>query len=278
MAFKSILVVLRVGQAHEDLETAIALALESNLHLSLVVVMISSPPPIFDRPSTLPVLWVEARAKQARQLEAYVSELEALLPRTELSYDLQGLHVESALAAERLSERALHADLTMIGADLHQDLDLHGVAIDGCLFRSARPILFSHAPARNSLKPRTVLLAWDSSLEAALAARATIDIMASAKNVHVTLVDPTAIGSASGREPGAEIAIYLARHGVNVIVDRLPSMGRPVADVLKLHARDIGADMIVMGAYGHSRLRERLFGGVTKSMIEQCDVPVLMMH
>lgn len=96
--------------------------------------------------------------------------------------------------------------------------------------------------------------------------------------MHVTLVDPTAIGSASGREPGAEIASYLARHGVNVIVDRLPSMGRPVADVLKLHARDIGADMIVMGAYGHSRLRERLFGGVTKSMIEQCDVPVLMMH
>ena len=278
MAFKSILVVLRVGQAHEDLETAIALALESNLHLSLVVVMISSPPPIFDRPSTLPVLWVEAREKQARQLEAYVSELEALLPRTELSYDLQGLHLESALAAERLSERALHADLTMIGADLHQDLGLHGVAIDSCLFHSARPILFSHAPAHNSLKPRIVLLAWDSSLEAALAARATIDIMASAKNVHVTLVDPTAIGSANGREPGREIAIYLARHGVNVIVDRLPSMGRPVADVLKLHARDIGADMIVMGAYGHSRLRERLFGGVTKSMIEQCDVPVLMMH
>jgi nucleotide-binding universal stress UspA family protein len=278
MAFKSILAVLRVGQSEDDLETAVELALEANMHLSVVVVLISSPPPIFDQPSTVPLFWVEEREKEARQLDAYVSRLSAYLGGTPVLHDIQGMHVESALAADRLSERALYADLTIIGADLRQDLDLHRMAVEGCLFRSARPILFTPTGTDISLKPRTVLLAWDCSLEAALAARAATHIMATAQAVHATLVDPQAIESVSGQEPGVDIATYLARHGVNVIVDRLPSMGRPVADVLKQHAGDIGADMIVMGAYSHSRLRERLFGGVTKSMIDDCDVPILMMH
>ncbi|WEZ82135.1 universal stress protein [Rhizobium sp. 32-5/1] len=278
MAFKSILAVLRVGQAENDLEAAVELALESNVHLSVVAVLICSPPPTFDQPSTVPLFWVEEREKEARQLDEYVSRLSASLARKPVLHDVQRLHVESALASERLSERALYADLTIIGADLRRDLDLHRMAIDGCMFRSARPILFTPAEIDTSLKPRTVLLAWDCSLEAALAARAATDIMATAQAVHATLVDPQAIESASGQEPGVDIATYLARHGVNVIVDRLPSMGRPVADVLKQHAGDIGADMIVMGAYSHSRFRERLFGGVTQSMIEHCDVPVLMMH
>ena len=69
---------------------------------------------------------------------------------------------------------------------------------------------------------------------------------------------------------------YLARHGVNVVVDQLPSGGRRVQDVLNSHALEVGADLIVMGAYGHSRLRERVFGGVTQSMLEECEVPVLI--
>ena len=68
----------------------------------------------------------------------------------------------------------------------------------------------------------------------------------------------------------------LARHGVKVGVDRLPSSGRSVATVLKQHATDMDADLIVMGGYGHSRLRERIFGGVTRSMLEEPVLPILM--
>jgi nucleotide-binding universal stress UspA family protein len=81
-----------------------------------------------------------------------------------------------------------------------------------------------------------------------------------------------------GAEPGADIAAYLARHGLTVTVDQLAGGGRPVADVLKQHATDIGADLIVMGAYSHSRIRERIFGGVTRSFIEGARLPVLMAH
>jgi nucleotide-binding universal stress UspA family protein len=100
--------------------------------------------------------------------------------------------------------------------------------------------------------------------------------MSSADSVHVTLIDPQATHTGNGPEPGADIAAYLARHGCKVTVDRLPSSGYTVAEALRQHAVDISADLVVMGAYGHSRLRERIFGGVTKSMIDEAALPILM--
>jgi nucleotide-binding universal stress UspA family protein len=126
------------------------------------------------------------------------------------------------------------------------------------------------------LTPKVVLLAWDSRVEAARAAREAIDLMSSADSVHVTLIDPQSTHTGNGPEPGADIAAYLARHGCKVTVDRLPSSGYTVAEALRQHAVDISADLVVMGAYGHSRLRERIFGGVTKSMIDVLVLPVLM--
>ncbi|MEP6195164.1 MAG: universal stress protein, partial [Nitratireductor sp.] len=101
-------------------------------------------------------------------------------------------------------------------------------------------------------------------------------LIVGAKEVSLALVDPVAGNAVYGEEPGADLATYLSRHGAKVTVDRLPSQGRSVADILRRHATDKDAELMVMGAYGHSRLRERLFGGVTKSMLEQPPVPVLM--
>jgi nucleotide-binding universal stress UspA family protein len=97
-----------------------------------------------------------------------------------------------------------------------------------------------------------------------------------ANEVHLVLVDPVKGEEYHGEEPGADAAAYLARHGVRVTIDRLPRMNRSVAEVLRQHALDTSADLMVMGAYGHSRLRERLFGGVTKSMLDESSVPILM--
>ncbi len=103
-------------------------------------------------------------------------------------------------------------------------------------------------------------------------------MMKLAQSVHVTMVDPVAASRVSGDEPGADIATYLARHGVNVSVETLPSAGRFVTDTLQRHALDINADMIVMGAYGHSKLLELILGGVTKSMLKEAKLPILMAH
>lgn len=100
-------------------------------------------------------------------------------------------------------------------------------------------------------------------------------MMRNAEGVNLVLVDPS---TKNGEEPGADVAAYLARHGVKVTVDRLPSAGLAVEEVLAQHARDTSADLIVIGAYGHSRIRERVFGGVTKAMIDAPTMPVLMVR
>jgi nucleotide-binding universal stress UspA family protein len=92
------------------------------------------------------------------------------------------------------------------------------------------------------------------------------------------MVDPRAASARNGEEPGADVAAYLARHGIEVTVDRLASGGRPVDEVLNQHALDVSADLIVMGGYSHSRLRERIFGGVTRAILEEPSVCVLMTH
>ncbi len=92
------------------------------------------------------------------------------------------------------------------------------------------------------------------------------------------MVDPRASYGRNGEEPGADVAGYLVRHDVSVAVERLPSEGRSVDEVLNRYAQDASAELIVMGAYGHSRMRERVFGGVTQSMLETATVPLLMVH
>jgi nucleotide-binding universal stress UspA family protein len=106
--------------------------------------------------------------------------------------------------------------------------------------------------------------------------RESLEILAGANEVRLILVDPAEGEDHHGAEPGADAAAYLARHGVKVTVDRLPSSSHAVAEVLRRHAVDTSAELMVMGAYGHSRLRERIFGGVTKSMLESQSLPILM--
>lgn len=103
-----------------------------------------------------------------------------------------------------------------------------------------------------------------------------MDFLKHADEVHLTLVDPNSAYYGNGGEPGADIAAFLSRHGVDVVIEQVASGGRPTEDLLRQHVTEIGCDMIVMGSYGHSRLRERIFGGVTAAILDDCPVPVLM--
>ena len=95
-----------------------------------------------------------------------------------------------------------------------------------------------------------------------------------ADSVHIVLVDPDGSYLFNGGEPGADIATFLSRHNVKTIVEQLASAERSTEAVIQQRAREIGSDIIVMGAYGHSRLRERIFGGVTASILDECQLPV----
>ena len=191
--------------------------------------------------------------------------------------EVNGIYCEAIWAHSEIGMRAIYADLVLVDAAV-VGRELQRQAIDGALFDAKRPVLLVHEGAPVTLRPGKIVLAWDSTPDAAAAAREALDLMISAEAVHVVMIDPVADMNRQGEEPGADIATYLSRHGIKVTVDRIASSGRTTAKALRQRASELSADLIVMGAYGHSRLRERIFGGVTQSMIDEPTLPVLLAH
>jgi nucleotide-binding universal stress UspA family protein len=275
MYFKCLLSVVSVEQSDDDLKVAITLCSQFNAQLSVMVIAVAPSQPIDDGNADI---WLKERHEDLEILNKRVDEVNAIMKTAEISATVIDEYPESARISRVIGKRARYTDIMIIGPDLLGNKTLKTKTIVGGLFESGRPVLIVPRGSTATLWPKCVLLAWDSGVECTRAAREALDIMASAEKVHVTMIDPDTNLAASGPEPGADIAAYLARHGIKVTVDRLPSGGNSVADVLKQHATDISADLIIMGGYGHSRMRERIFGGVTKSMIDEPGLPILMAH
>lgn len=276
MPFKTILSIIGVHQRDDDVRAAIEICRQADAHLSVLVVALSSSVPIGAYGEITSTAWLDERQDQMEKLGERVKEIKALLAPQGISFDVQDLFTEYAWADAQIGERACYADLVLIGGRALGDEELRKCAFEGAIFQSPAPVFMTPKGHAASLQPQRILLAWDSRVEAGRAARAAMGLLAGAERVHIVMVDPEASPLANGEEPGADIAAYLARHGVQATVEILASGGLTTAEVLRRHAEDIAADLIVMGAYGHSRLRERIFGGVTRSMLEEARLPVFL--
>ena len=276
MTFKTILLVTGTEPADNDLKLAAGLCEEVGAHLSVLVLAMAAPPPVGAYGAVVSDSWLEERQADEERLNQRVEAVKGFVAGRALSADVTGQYVEMAAGASAVAERARYADLTLAGPDLLATGTLREKAIDGALFSSGKPLLLVPADSKATLKPKRIMVAWDARTEAARAVHEARELLAAADDVHVTLVDPIADAYHQGAEPGADAAAYLARHGAKVTVDCLPASGRSVAEVLRRHAIDTSAEMIVMGGYGHSRMREWIFGGVTKSILSDPPLPVLM--
>jgi nucleotide-binding universal stress UspA family protein len=150
--------------------------------------------------------------------------------------------------------------------------------MNGALFESGRPVLLLPKGPTPFPEVKRLIIAWDASVEASKAVQASIGLMQAAEEVHAVLIDPVPSFEGHGPEPGADLATYLGRHGIETTVHRLPREGRETGAMLRRTAGDLGAELIVMGGFGHSRLRQRIFGGTTTSMMKETPVAVLMAH
>jgi nucleotide-binding universal stress UspA family protein len=143
---------------------------------------------------------------------------------------------------------------------------------------SGRPVLVVPYAGHFETMGRRVVVAWDASREATRAVNDAIPLLAAAETVTVLAIDPHQGPTGHGELPGADISLHLARHGVKATIERTVSAGVPPGEVLLSRAADLAADLLVMGAYGHSRARELLLGGVTRTILNSMTVPVLMSH
>ena len=173
-----------------------------------------------------------------------------------------------------------YADLAIVG-----QLDPDGGEADTLQLRpervaiaSGRPILLVPYAGNFPNLGRRVVIGWNASREAARAVNDAMPLLTAAEIVTVLTIDPREGPRAHGELPGADISLHLARHGVKAEIERTVSADLPVGEVLLSRAADLGADLLVMGAYGHSRARELLLGGATRSLLRSMTLPVLMSH
>lgn len=277
MAITTVLGILKSSKFEQDLKGAAGFCATYGAHLTALAVSIGAAPSLsqYDAISTI---WLDERQREIDELATTTAKIKETLSGSDLSFEVQDLYTEFAWADEDFAERALYADIVLLGSDAAEDADLRKRIFDGALFQTPTPILINRGQKAIAASPRSIVLAWDSSNEAARAARQSLDLLERAEIVHVTMVDPVARMRTNGEEPGADIAGFLARHGVRVQVDRLSSEGKSADAIITRHAVDMGADLIVMGAYNHPRWQQSLFGGVTRRMIEECQLPLFLAH
>lgn len=183
--------------------------------------------------------------------------------------------------AEAVAFNARHADLTLIGQPDpdHPPPPSARTLIADTLLTAGRPLLLIPYAGTFPTIGRTVLIAWTETREAARAAGDALGLIDPAAAITVLTISPSAPAGTGTEVPGAEIAAHLARHGLKVsAAATVRDATVSDADVLLSYAADLGADLLVMGGYGHSRVRELALGGVTRDVLRHMTLPVLISH
>jgi nucleotide-binding universal stress UspA family protein len=215
----------------------------------------------------------QERAAERAQAALAVFETEAR--NAGITYNLQALTSIPLEAAESVSASARLHDLTVVlQPEPDRDTFDNTIPVE-ILFQSGGPVLFIPHAHKGPVQPRCIGIAWDGSRLAARAVRDAAPFLARAQAITIISVNEE---QAPANASANALAAHLARHGLAAHIERASADGADIQPTILSIAADTGMDLIVMGAYGHSRLRERILGGVTRAMLESMTVPTLMSH
>jgi nucleotide-binding universal stress UspA family protein len=293
---RDIVVVLEESAPSETrLDIAIALAQRHNAHLTGIsalellmptrpVVRLRGISEVDTQPASQlrawgavsPVDYPEAdrqAAEKAERIEAAFQE------RLRFSGVLGDWRMASGNVSETITWHARHADLVILG-QLDPDHSPPGgrQLVEDVLMNSGRPMLVIPYVGRFETFGTKILVGWNNSREAARAVNDAIPLLAKAELVTILAVSSTARKAAIDDVTRADIARHLARHGISAQTARTVTDSTSRSDALLSYAADVGADLLVVGGYGHSRLRELVLGGVTRDLLRHMTLPVLMSH
>jgi nucleotide-binding universal stress UspA family protein len=211
----------------------------------------------------------------AERTKAAKARFVEVVERAGLSAEYRSAHRPGTRIAEVIGLHARYSDLVVLGQPEHGE-ELEDHIAEDVVLSSGRPALVVPYIGAGKTIGERVMVAWDAGREAARAVHDALPVLERAKSVVILVINPRR--GNHGAEPGADIALHLARHGIKVQTHNTEVKDLSVADALLSRLADQGIDLLVMGAYGHSRLREMVLGGVTREVFQQMTVPVLMSH
>lgn len=277
MPIKDILTVLDLAGDQPAAKYALEFGRVHDAHVTGLAVSFEPVVPAFAA-APMPVDYLQAAhdqaiaaAKDAKDQFDEFARLAGVKSESRLAEILTGGPLDSVLAHCRPT------DLVVIGqSNPDKPEPMRELLIETILFESGVPVLLVPYIGSKSFEPNNVLIGWDGSSTATRAIHASIPVLEKADKVTVLVIEKKANSEAG--QPGAEVANYLARHNMNVTIDVVSNPQTGVADTVLNYVTDNNNDLVVMGGYGHSRMREFLFGGATREILEAMTVPVLMAH
>ena len=276
MSYKTILVQIDPSKRCAlRVDVAIRLAQQHDAHLVGLHVVAPFEPPGYVLAEMGPAI-VEA---QKRSSAAEIARGEIEFTKQAEMAGIRNAECRAAIddPVDAMTLHARYADLVVIGQT--DATDGSNVAADfpeRVVLAAGRPVLILPSVGKFPSIGARILVAWNASSEATRAVTDAIPLLQRAEKVHVMAVNPRR--GEHGNVPGADIGLYLARHGVRVEVKTDHGAEIDVGNELLSRAADLDADLIVMGCYGHSRLKEWVLGGVTRTILGSMTAPVLMSH
>jgi nucleotide-binding universal stress UspA family protein len=223
----------------------------------------------------IPDNWTETVQAAQKALTQRETQIEAVLARSGVSADVQSIQCATMDIKHVVARRARVSDIAHIAPNLRDTPDVMREVTYGVLFKSPIGLMLNASPS----KPvERIFVAWNSSAAAARAVHVALPYLRAAKDVVIACFDPVTMTEREGPDPGTDVAAWLSHHGCSVTVSQFPTGGLEVAQCIQNRASEQGADLVVAGAYGHARMMEAVFGGTTRTMIEQKDLPVLLAH
>ncbi len=245
----------------------------------------TSPYPATIYMEATPDIWLAAQQRAVAEADEIEKRLKAKLASSTSGTELRRKDIMSSDAGRILAIHSRYADAVVIGWSRKggkKDGNRDGTEFErdlfrGVLFESGRPVILVPETYKAKEPPRRILVAWSPERETTRAVHDALPLLQAAE--LVTILTVAEGRNINGEEDvGADIARHLARQDVKAEVKHVPSGGRAAQTVIADEARYLGADLIVMGGYGHSRLSEWVFGGVTRDMMADLKTPVLMAH
>jgi len=283
MTLRNLLVHLDTTAATDKrAEAAVALAAEHGAHLAALTCIgeillpgwAQMPPEVLD----------QQRRLQEDSADSILAAFREKAERAGISYETRCTRVPANEIGREVALHTRYCDLAVLGQIDPDEAPAGGrQVVEQVALDSGRPVLvipYIGAPERDGAVGfgREVMVAWDAGREAARAVNDALPILARAASTRLVVINPEAGGQRHGQEPGADIGLHLARHDIEVDVQTydMPDLGP--GEALLARVADAGCDLLVMGAYGHSRVRELVLGGATRTVLQHMTVPVLLSH
>jgi nucleotide-binding universal stress UspA family protein len=280
MSFKDVLVALTTYPGSTPVSAVdgaidVAAALGAKVSAIACEVKINVPGTLLGRRFlNVPAMIGDEAKKSATNAQQLLAAFQAAAEKRGMFQERILEHCLTSEVPELLVEYSRLRDLTIV--PVPEGDYLHQWYAESVIFGSGRPTVVLPHGRKRSFGLDTVIVAWDFSQPATRAIADAMPILEKAKRVCVlTVAKEKAIDT---RRSGAELAKHLARHGVDVVLDEVDAKGRGIGDVFEAHVTYRNADLLVMGAYGHSRLREFVLGGATKSMLTRPPAPIFLSH